>query len=257
MKVQYQGLTDKQQQELFYATPILEHLGLSDFVYSSDSPDLLVDKNGKTIGIEIISCYPDEDGKGGFSALVNRVYSVCREYSDKLKREGVRGRVGYITFTAAAYLFDKTVSTHRFKQISFDEIELKKEQFLCEQRLDTREGQEEYFGKMASGYFDCRYVESVSYHDLKDIDLVEFRPIRVGYIHTIDPKFIIMCVDKKEAKLFQYKKLQKNKEISEYWLFIYNPTNTFYDLDGLEMPDFRTSFDRVYLTGSGKVLRLK
>lgn len=257
MKVQYQGLTDKQQQELFYATPILEHLGLSDFVYSSDSPDLLVDKNGKTIGIEIISCYPDEEGEGSFNVLVNRVYSVCREYSDKLKREGVSGRVGYITFTEAAYQFDKTVSTHRFKQIAIDEIGLKTEQFLCEKRLNTQEGKEEYYEKMASGYYDCRYVESVSYHDLKDIDLVEFRPIRVGYILTIDPKFVIACIDKKEAKLSQYKSMPKNKEISDYWLFIYNPTNTFCDLEGFEMPGFKTSYDRVYVTDSGRVLRLK
>jgi len=257
MEDKYLGLTDKQQQELFYATPILEHLGIRDFVHSSDSPDLLVDMDGKMIGIEIVSCYPDENGKGSFSALVNRVYSVCREYSDKLKREGVSGRVGYISFTEAAYQFDKTVSTYRFKQIAIDEIGLKTEQFLCEQRLNTREGKEEYFDKMASGYFDCRYVESVSYHDLQDIDIVEFRPMRVGYFLTIDPKFVIACIDKKEAKLSQYKSMPKNKDISDYWLFIYNPTNTFRDLDGFEMPEFQTSYDRVYMTDSGIVLRLK
>lgn len=257
MEDKYHGLTYKQQQELFYATPILEHLGLCDCVHSSDSPDLLVDMNGKMIGIEIVSCYPDEDGKGSFSALVNRVYSVCREYSDKLKREGVSGRVGYVSFTKAAYQFDKTVSTHRFKQIAFDEIGLKTEQFLCEQRLDTLEGKEEYFDKMASGYFDCRYVESVSYHDLKDIYFVEFRPIRVGYILTTESRFVMACINKKEAKLSQYKTMLKNNEIAEYWLFIYNSANTFSDLDGFKMPEFQTSYDRVYATDLGRVLRLK
>lgn len=257
MEDKYQGLTYKQQQELFYATPILEHLGLSDFVHSSDSPDLIVVMDGKTIGVEIVSCYPDEEGEGSFSALVNRVYSVCREYSDKLKKKGIRGRVGYVSFTDAAYRFDKTVTTHRFKQIVFDEIELKSEQFRCEQRLNTREGKDDYIDKMAAGFFDCKYVERVGYHELKDIDLVEFRPIRVGYILTIDPKFVIACIDKKEAKLSQYKSMPKNSEISDYWLFIYNPTNTFCDLEGFEMPDFKTSYDRVYVTDSGRVLRLK
>lgn len=257
MKDKYQGLTDKQQLELFYATPILEHLGISNVVRSSDSPDLFFYMNGKTIGVEIVSCYPDEEGEGSFNTLVSRTYSVCREYSDNLKTKGIRGRVGYVTFTDAAYQFDKTVATHRFKQIVFDEIELKVEQFLCEQGLDTWEGKDEYFDKMASGYFDCKYVESVTYHDLKDIDLVEFRPIRVGYILTIDPKFVLACIDKKEAKLFQYNAMNKNKGISEYWLFINIPRNTFCDLDGFEMSEFNTSYDRVYVTDSRKVLRLK
>jgi hypothetical protein len=257
MKDDLQRLTDKQKLELYYATPILKHLGYSESVHSSDSPDLLIDTDGKTIGVEIVSCYPDEEGKGSFSALVNRAYSVCREYSAKLKMEGVRGRIGYISFTEAAYTFDETVSTHRFKQIVFGEIELKSEQFLYEQRLDTHDRNEEYFEKMVSGYFDCKYVESVSYHDLKDIDLVEFHPIRVGYFITIDPKFVIACIDKKEVKLSQYKTMQKNKGISEYWLFIYNPSNTFCDLEGFEMPEFRTSYDRVYVTDLGRVLRLK
>ncbi len=257
MKDKYQGLTDKQKQELFYATPILNHLGLSEKVHSSDSPDIIIDSDGKTIGVEIVRCYPDEDGKSVFSALVNRAYSVCREYSDILKKEGVRGRIGYITFADAAYRFDETVSSHRFKQIVYSEIGLKMEQFLCEQRLDTLEGKEEYFDKMASGYFDCKYVESVSFHDLKDIDLVEFRPIRVGYILTIDPQYVLSCIDKKETKISHYKAMTKNEGVSEYWLFIYNPIDTFCDLDGFVMPEFRTSFDRVYVTDSGRVLRLK
>lgn len=257
MNDKYQGLTDKQQQELFYATPILEHLGLSDFVHSSDSPDLIVDMNGKTIGVEIVSCFPDEDGEGSFSALVNRVYSVCREYSDKLKMKGIRGRVGYVTFTDAAYQFDKMVSTHRFKQIVFDEIELKSEQFQCEQRLSTRDGKDDYIDKMATGFFDCKYVESVDYHELNGIDIVEFRPVRVGYILTLDSKFVVACINKKESKLSQYKAMKKNERISEYWLFINNPRMSFCDLEGFEMPEFRTSFERVYVTDSGIVLRLK
>lgn len=119
MKDELQDLTDKQRQELYYATPILKHLGLSESVHSSDSPDLLVDLDGKTIGVEVVSCYPDEEGEGSYSALEGRVYSVCREYSKKLKKEGVRGLFGAITFTDAAYKVDTTVSTHRFKEIVF------------------------------------------------------------------------------------------------------------------------------------------
>ncbi len=257
MKDELQGLTDKQRLELYYATPILKHLGLSESVHSSDSPDLLVDLDGKTIGVEVVSCYPDEEGEGSYSALEGRVYSVCREYSKKLKKEGVRGLFGSITFTDAAYKVDTTVSTHRFKEIVFREIDIKSEQFRDEERLNLPEGNDDYFDKMVAGYYDCKYVESVYYHELNDSDIVEFCPSKVGYILTLDPKFVVACIDKKDAKLSQYKEMQKNEGISEYWLFIYNSRVTFCDLDGFEMPEFRTSYDRVYVTDSGIVLRLK
>ena len=250
-------MMDKQKYELFCARPILEHLGLNDSFYSSDSPDLFVYKDDNKIGVEIVGCYPDEDGNGSFNALENRVFSVCREYSKKLKQKGVRGLLGTITFTDVAFRVDKAVSTHRFRQIVLAEIERKKKQFQYERHLDTLEERKKYFEEMAAGSFDCKYVESVSYDELKESDIVEFCPIRVGYIVTVDPKFVLACLEKKEAKLSQYKTMQKNDGTNEYWLFICCPINTFCDLEDFSMPSFRSSYDRVYITDSSKVLQLK
>ena len=250
-------MTNKQECELYYAEPILKHLDLYDFVQSSDSPDLLISKDNRMIGIEVVTCYPDEEGDGSYNALESRVYKVCREYSKKLKREGVRGLFGTVSFTEAAYRVDRTVSTHCFKQIVFEEIERKSEQYRCEQKLNLGEDGDDYFAKMVAGVFDCKYVDSVSWHQLSDCELVEFTPIKVGYCLTIDPKYVVSCINKKDMKLSQFKAMPKNKSINEYWLFISNPINTFRDLEDFTMPTFETAYNQVYITDFRKVMRLK
>ena len=250
-------MTEKQKYELYCARPILEHLGVTSFVLSSDSPDLFIEKDGLTIGIEVVSCFPDEDGNGSYNSLESRVYSVCRDYSNKLKHEGIRGRFGAITFTDAAYRIDRTVSTHRFKQIVFEEIERKLAQMNLGRKMRTREEREYCINQMAAGVFDCKYVESVSYHDMRGRDFVEFCPMRVGYYSTIDSKFVLACIEKKERKLPHYKEMSRNKSINEYWLFICIPSNSFCDIDGFEMPAFQTSFDKVFITDFDIVIDLK
>lgn len=216
-----------------------------------------LEKDGLTIGIEVVSCFPDEDGNGSYNALESRVYSICRDYSNKLKHEGIRGRLGAITFTDAAYRIDRAVSTHRFKQIVYEEIERKIAQINLGRKLRTREEREYYINQLATGVFDRKYVESVSYHDMRERDLVEFFPMRVGYYSTIDSKYVLACIENKERKLSRYKEMSKNKSIKEYWLFICIPSYSFCDIDGFEMPAFQTSFDKVFITDSNVILGLK
>ena len=250
-------MTDKQKYELFCSEPILHHLGLRNFVHSSDSPDLLIMKNGRMIGVEVVSCYPDEDGNGSYYGLISRIYEVCREYTKKLISDGVKGLFGTVLFTDAAYRIDRSVSTRQFKRIVFEEIERKRIQYQYEEKLNLGENQDDYFTKMVAGFFDCKYVESVTYHDLPDCDIVEFSPVRVGYILPLDAKYVLSCIDKKDKKLFQYKTMLKNKSIGEYWLFISNPSSTFCDLDDFEMPVFETEYDHVFVTDFRKVMQLK
>lgn len=250
-------MTRKQQIELFYAEPILNYLDIRDSVVSADSPDLRYKDKGLHVGIEVVCCYPDEDEPGSFNMMENRTREACRDYSAKLKQEGNKGIIVFVSFTDAAYEPDKTVSTRLFKQIVFQEIARKKEQYESEQRLRTHDVEDDYFKKMIAGYYDCKYVESVSWDRLSDCDIVEIIPVRTGYCTTLDAKYVLTCIDKKEKKLVKYKEKIGNKAISEYWLFICNPSNAFSDLEGFIMPEFKSSFDRVYLTDRGKVLLLK
>ncbi len=250
-------MTLKQKIELYYAEPILNQLGIRDSVESADSPDLRYSENGRIVGIEVVSCYPDGDKPGTFSMMESRTYEACREYSKKLKREGNKGVLVCVSLTDAAYEPDNTVSTNQFKRIVIKEIERKKAQYECERNMTTLEGKVEYIEKMATGVFDCKYVESVSWSQLRDSDIVEVSPVRAGYCITLNAKDVLNCLEKKENKLLRYKGQKENQDISEYWLFIYNPSNTFCDLEDFKMPDFQSSFDRIYITDMRRVLQLK
>ena len=250
-------MTEKQRIELYYAEPILNQLGIRNSVVSADSPDLLYSDNGRIIGIEVVSCYPEGDESGSFNEMENRTFEACREYSKKLKLKGVKGVIAWVSFSDAAYVPDTTVSTNSFKQIVIQEIVRKATQYEFEKRTITPEGLKEYIEKMSAGVFDCKYVESVSWHQRRDSDLVMVTPVRAGYYITLDAKYVLNCLEKKERKLSRYKKLSKNRDINEYWLFICNPSNTFCDLEDFKMPEFKSSFDRVYITDIGRVLQLK
>lgn len=250
-------MTYKQRIELFYAEPILNHLGIRDHVVSADSPDLRYSDNGRVIGIEVVCCYPDGDEPGSFNKMVSRTDVACREYEKKLKREGAKGVFVWVSFTDAAYIPNNAVSSNRFKQIVLQEIDRKAAQYECERRMTTPEGRDEYIEKMAAGVFDCEYVESVSWNQLRDTDIVEVSPARTGYYMTLDAHYVLNCLEKKEKKLLRYKEHPENQDIVEYWLFICNPSNTFCDLEDFEMPEFKSSFDRVYITDIRKVLQLK
>lgn len=126
-----------------------------------------------------------------------------------------------------------------------------------DQNMNTLEGKVEYVEKMAAGVFDCKYVESVYWRRLKDSDIVEVSPVRTGYYTTLNSKDVLNCIEKKENKLLRYRCQKENQDISEYWLFICNPSNTFCDLEDFEMPDFESSFDRIYITDIRRVLQLK
>ena len=250
-------MTSKQIIELSFAEPILNQLGILDSVVSADSPDLRYMDNGRIVGIEVVCCYPDRDGPGSFSMMESRTFEACREYSKKLKREGNKGVLVWVSFTDAAYEPDVTVSTNQFKTIVAQEIERKAAQYECEQNMNTLEGKVEYVEKMAAGVFDCKYVESVYWRRLKDSDIVEVSPVRTGYYTTLNSKDVLNCIEKKENKLLRYRCQKENQDISEYWLFICNPSNTFCDLEDFEMPDFESSFDRIYITDIRRVLQLK
>lgn len=250
-------MTSKQKKELYYAEPILNQLGIRDSVESTDSPDLRYTENGRIVGIEVVCCYPDGDEPGSFNKMESRTFEACREYSKKLKREGIKGVHAWVSFTDAAYESDSTVSTNSFKKIVIQEIERKIAQNECERRLATAEGRSEYIEKMATGVFDCKYVESVSWNQLRDCEIVEISPVRTGYYMPLDAKYVLNCLEKKENKLLRYKGRKENQGISEYWLFICNPSNTFCDLEDFKMPEFQSSFDRVYITDIRRVLQLK
>ena len=202
-------------------------------------------KDDRRIGAEVVGCYPDEAGEGSYNALDKRIYYICRKYAAKLKRISVRRGLGFVSFSDAAYAIDSTVSTYQFEQTVFDEID----RLMSSLKNSCAES---YIFEESS----FKYVERVSFHDVEGCGFVEFIPIRVEYCETMEPKYILACIEKKEKKLEEYKRLPKNKNIEGYWLFICIPKNTFRDLDDFEKPFVQTTYDKVYITDSSKVIQL-
>lgn len=251
-------MTNKQAIEWFQSKPILKHLNIEGLVTPSDSPDMLLTSvNGEKIGIEVVMCYPIDGEDGRYNAMIHRADKACMAYKRHLKAMGEKGVFIGISFTETAYRFDPTVDNGHFEKIVLKEIETKREQAGIEDKLSIPSMLDMYLERMVSGYYDCKYVESVSIHRCSVPDLLEVTQVRTGYFTTVAEEAVLSCLVKKEKKLEKYKALPKNKGLHAYWLFICNPSNAFCDLDGFENPNFQTSFDRVYITDGGTVLQLK
>lgn len=248
-------MNERQEKELFYVKPILQSIGVED-VIPADRPDLRFTYHGKTIGAEVVMCFPDSDS-GRYEQMANRVYMACKEYAVKLKHDGIKGIRVTISFTAQAYTFEQGVNNKRFFDCVLSEIEVKRRQQEYEASLSSREAIVDYYQMMAKGVFDCKYVESVSAHHLQNLELIDVAPTRVGYIMSVNPEDVLSFIRKKERKLIDYRNLASNDSIEEYWLFLSVPGDTFQDLEDFVMPPFETNFDSVFINRFSSVLRLK
>ena len=236
-------MTNKQEIELFYARPILDHIGIGDVV-SSDKPDLLFCYLNRNVGAEVVFCYPNANSNGLYRRMENRAHEFRRKYEAKLKEEGVKGRMVSISFTDDAYVFDENMSNKQFNKIAFEEIEKK-------QRLN------EYEIQLSNPEVWNDYVESFQSNHLSDSEAILVLMTRTAYCLTINADDVIEYIRRKEQKLFNYRKSKENVLLDEYWLFICNPGGSFNNLDGFEMPPFDTSYDRVYINDFRHIIQLK
>ena len=249
-------MTIKQELELFYAKPILQSIGVEN-VISADMPDLRFNYQGKPVGAEVVMCFPDMEDKGLYQQMEERVNRACRKYAEILKQKGIKGIRIAISFTDQAYVEEKDVNNNKFNERVLTEIEIKQRQHETEAGILSQEAFMDYCKKMAAGIFDCKYVESVSVHQLPGMELIDVSPIKSGYILSVDPEIVLSIIRKKEGRLIYYKTLSENSGIVEYWLFISVPGNTFQDLEDFVMLPFETTYDRVYINRFNTVLRLK
>ena len=252
-------MTQKQKEERYHSEPILKHLNVrEEQITPSDSPDMLLTlDDGSAIGIEVVLSYPTDGGDGRYVLMINRAGNACEAYERHLRGQGLTGEFVRVSFRDAAYQYDPSVSSHQFEKTVIKEIALKREQAEHEKQLSAPSMRELYMERMADGYYDTKYVESVSASPLANHDLVEVSQVRTGYYMAIAAESVTSCIAKKEKKLYAYKAMTKNRAIREYWLFICNPTDAFCDLEGFERPSFESSFDRIYITDGKTVLRLK
>ena len=244
----------KQELELFYVKPILESLGVEVYT-SADRPDLRFSYHGRSIGAEVVLCFPDDNGQ--YERLANRAYMACKEYAKKLKYAGIKGIRVSISFSDQAYSFEDKVTNKVFYDRVLSEIDIKLKQQEYEARLSSQDAFLEYSQMMANRAFDCKYVKSVSVYHLHDLEIIDVAPSRTGYVLPVSSEEVLSLIRKKEEKLIGYKSIPDNDSIEEYWLFISVPGDTFQDLDDFVMPPFETEYDSIFINHFKRVLRLK
>ena len=177
-------------------------------------------------------------------------------YKKKLETAGESGLWATVYFTDAAFQFDPIDNRPQFKSVAIEEIKRKREQFELKQHLGQRGIMDIYYERMKTGYYDCKYIDSVSVHYLPSSKLLEVSPIFMGWYTTIPLANIEACITEKENKLAQYKTMSKNIDIDEYWLFISIPPGAGCSLDSFEMPPISSSYERIYITDFAQVLQL-
>lgn len=247
-------MNKKQELELFYVKPILQSLGVEVYT-SADRPDLRFSYRGRSIGAEVVLCFPDDNGQ--YEQLANRAYMACKEYAKKLKYAGIKGIHASISFTDQAYSFEDKVTNRVFYDRVLSEIDIKLKQQEYEARYSLRDAFSEYDQMMINGAFDCKYVDGVRIYHLQDLEIIDVTPSRTGYVLPVSSEEVLSLIRKKEGKLIGYKSIPDNHTIEEYWLFISVPGDTFQDLDDFVMPPFETKYDSVFINRFNSVLRLK
>ena len=210
---EYQRLMEKH-----HISPIINHLNISwEDVEIGDEPDVTI-KNyeGKIIGVENVEYHSTQDRQRTDA----RLDKICEEY-EKILRE--RGDVGFqlsVQFSDFAYSLKRLDSKKVIEDIEYSR------------------GRE--VGK--------RFV----WHSMRsDILKDNVRVLRMDtkFINDeIDYSIIRERIEDKEQKLINYKRLEKNKFIDEYWLNINIPFNEGVIYKPDDTLSFESDYTRIYLS---------
>ena len=215
--------------------------------WSRERPDcLFTNPNGTIIGIEVVCCMNEGDD---VLKMQNDLYKACKYCEKQLKRLGVSDLVVWVLFDNS--LQRKAVKDHKFNSVVAEEIishiandrRLRKDELLKEKL--KREGKCIY-----------KYVQSVSCTKYRNTPL-EVAPIEMFFLPDISVSAIENVVRKKEIKLKEYKTLPKNSNITEYWLMISIPFESYTQMGDLSGFTIQSDFSRIYITDSYEARQIK
>ena len=219
----------KKQLEKHHITPIINHLNISwEDVEIGDKPDVII-KNyeGKIIGVENVKYHPTEE-RQETDARLDR---ICKEYEEILRKRGDVGFTLRVEFSNYAYSVKRLDSKKVIEDIEYSR------------------GRE--VGK--------RHVWNSVYSELFN-DVVDVKRINKQFVSDeIDYSIIRKLIEKKEQKLINYKRLEKNKFIDEYWLNINIPFNEGVIYKPDDTLNVESDYTRIYLSTYelGEPLRIK
>ena len=243
------------------AEKVLADMGMdASTVICSDRPDIIIPcLEEKCIGAEVVEIFPsaiDCKRKGVSMARVSdRIYRACQRYQKKLEQDGENGIWMVLSFSDYAHSLDLGISDREFQSRVLEEI---KRHRLYDSIYNAPElNIDEYMRLENERCFEYKYVERCHIHDIPSGVYVS--PIYVYWSKSLEPRHVFETIQAKENKLTEYKKIETNKAIDEYWLIMnLSSDEQYYYKDDFTMTDIESGYSRIYLSQlGGTVIRLK
>lgn len=229
----------KKDIELFQISWLLKELGVDEKeVICHESPDFIINYEGKRIGLEVETCHSlkiETEGKLCVAETNDCLYKILKKYKKHIIARGEKSKVVDVSFNECIY------SVHKLKSIEkviFNEID---------NFLEYNRGGE---------WIDCKYVSDASEYHL-DIDFVDVSMSDAYWGTSAKESNILHCIKHKEDMLPIYKDRTKDMDVKEFWLVIDFIRDRDTDIRYIQMPIPNTQYDRVYLTKYGDITRIK
>lgn len=256
-----QELSPKHRKEYLEVKPILDNLGI-EFTQDgiSDKPDFRFTYKGKEIGLETTRCYPPDalihknnKDQNKYEIGDKGVGAIIKKYK-KYKTERGEWVSLLIWFEDGLYytLRDPSLTKKEIEEIGnevIEEIENQIEDYLCCKTNDKKETE------LHNKHY--KYVSDILWDEPQ-----EGKVILGGGGHampgiTIELEPLRNAISDKECKLAEYRQLEQNKEIDEYWLCVNLPRSSRRFLNDLEPFEIQSGYTRIYVTQFVDAQRIK
>lgn len=223
----------KHRDELSKASHIIREMEYEPNIsMCDDRPDIVLpSKTDRRIGIEVVTYSTHR-----YEESENVLYKIFQEYIERLdKCSEKRYEIG-VMFTNLEVPID--INYKKVKEQIFDEID---SLLLPNQPAMNR-----------------HFIESVTAWENPGVEHSFIACDTVVEYDDLDEKTLLDCIKRKENKLKDYKVLEKNCTIKEYYLVVFFPINEHAEMRNYLLPDtFKTSYDRIYLVDSFYTNRIK
>jgi hypothetical protein len=218
-----------------------------------DRPDVIVEmKDGRIIGIEVMNCVVSRIRSNNNKNRV-RVTQNIREAEEKYKQKLIQRGENHISIhlTFTDKILDAPQEDFTKKFIEEIERHRKNDKFENEfyVRITDKDFCEEYKRIEKDGGFKYDYIKSIECFEHSSIETNVYHLCCFLFSGNIEENDVEFCIKKKEPKIEEYRKLEKNSGISEYWLAIWVPSDEHMNFDNYEQQtEIESEYQRIYIS---------
>lgn len=247
---------DKHFHELRAVIDILQSIDYKRIILD-DSPDVVVElKDGKYIGIEVVDCVVSSirsDDEQNRVRVIKNIEYAEKECVRKLREEGKNNISINVSFSRGILDTPKSVTQKQFADKFYEEVarHYNNDSMIKEfyARIEDDEFRKEYRKIAKEGGFKYDYIESIECFEHPSIETNVYHLCCFLFSGDIEENDVEYCIKKKEPKIEEYRKLEKNSGISEYWLAIWVPSDEHMNFDNYEQQtEIESEYQRIYIS---------